>query len=89
MHRGRADAQYPVDVVVVDGGLNSASVDGLDGSFVVMLWHDAVGEEVSDVIDVCREEGLSGFQELLVRPHAGFMDGGNNGAVVCVAGPQV
>ena len=33
MYRGWADAQYPVDVVVVDGGLNSASVDGLDGGF--------------------------------------------------------
>ena len=88
MYRGRADAQHPVDVVVVDGGLNCASVNGLDSGFVFLLWHDAICEEVSDVVDASRAEGLRGVQELLVGPHAGLMDGGNNNAVVWVAGPQ-
>ena len=43
-----ADAQHPVNGVVLDGGLDIAGVDGLDGSFVVVLLHYPIGEEVRD-----------------------------------------
>ena len=43
-----ADAQHPVDGVVLDGGLDRAGVDGLDGCLIVVLLHDPVGEEVRD-----------------------------------------
>ena len=46
VYRGWADAQHPVGVVVVDGGSDSASVDGFEGWFVLVLWHGVVGEEV-------------------------------------------
>jgi hypothetical protein len=86
--RGWADAQYPVDVVGVDGGLYGASVDCLDSGFVVRLWHCAISEEVRDLVVAGRAEGLWRITELLVGPYAGLMDGGNNNAVIGVAGTQ-
>ena len=39
-----ADAQHPVNGVVLDGGLDIKGVDGLDGSFIMVLLHCPVGE---------------------------------------------
>ena len=43
-----ADAQHPVNGVILDGGLDVAGVDGLDGCLIVILLHDPVGEEIRD-----------------------------------------
>ena len=38
-----AGAQHPVDGIVLNGSLDSASVDGLDGVLVIRFLHDPVG----------------------------------------------
>ena len=52
MNRGWAGAQYPIDVVAVDGGLYCASVDGFERSFVLSFRQCAVSEEVRDLVEV-------------------------------------
>ena len=83
-----AGAQHPVDGVVLDGGLDSASVDGLDGVLVVSFLHDPIGEEVRDRRQELGAEGDRGVPELLMGPYARLMDWGGDDREAGVGGAE-
>ena len=43
-----ANAKHPVDAVALDGGLDCACVDGLNGWLVIGLLHDSVCQKFRD-----------------------------------------
>ena len=73
-----ADAQHPVDGVVLDGGLDCAGVDGLDGSLVVVFLQDPIGEEVRDGVEELGSQGGGWVSKLLVGANPGLMDWGGD-----------